>query len=73
MNKIILTLAMGMLTSFAFPQSYHKLIRPNTFWDNYFATSPFRYLATGRQVSLFLLFQYDPSKLRSNEKFTFPA
>ncbi|MEI7982421.1 MAG: T9SS type A sorting domain-containing protein [Bacteroidota bacterium] len=40
MKKIILTLAIGMLSSFAFPQSYHKLIRTNTHWDNYYTNVP---------------------------------
>jgi len=40
MKKIIFTLALGMLASLVFPQSYHKLIRTNTNWDNYFTTLP---------------------------------
>jgi Secretion system C-terminal sorting domain len=40
MKKLIFTLAMGMLASIAFPQSYHKLIRTNTFWDEFFVVLP---------------------------------
>jgi len=31
----MLTLVFGMLTSIAFSQGYHKLIRTNTYWDEY--------------------------------------
>lgn len=31
MNKIIFTLLLGMIANLAFPQTYHKLIRTNTF------------------------------------------
>jgi hypothetical protein len=35
MKKIVLILVIGMLSVLAFPQSYHKLIRTNTWWDGY--------------------------------------
>jgi len=50
MKKIILTLALGMLTSFAFPQSYHKLIRTNTFWDEYTIILPEWCYTSGERV-----------------------
>jgi len=40
MKKIIFTLFLGMMANFAFPQSYHKLIRENTYWDEYMVVMP---------------------------------
>ena len=40
MKKIIFTLVMGMTVTLACSQNYHKLIRTNTFWDDYFVILP---------------------------------
>lgn len=40
MKKIIFTLALGMLISLAFPQSYHKLVRTNVYWDDFYVVLP---------------------------------
>jgi nicotinamide riboside transporter PnuC len=40
MKKFIFTLVIGILTTLAFPQSYHKLIRTNTYWDDYMVILP---------------------------------
>jgi hypothetical protein len=40
MKTIIFTLATGMLSSIAFSQDYHKLIRTDTYWDSYYTVLP---------------------------------
>jgi len=40
MKTLILALICGLLTIPAFPQSYHKLIRTNTYWDEYYVIEP---------------------------------
>ena len=51
MKKFIFIIVMLMVGSFAFSQSYHKLIRTNTYWDEFYINYPeFCYTGANRVV-----------------------
>lgn len=54
MKTFILILICGLSTLIAFPQSYHKLIRTNTYWDGYNVIEPEFFCYTSAERIFFI-------------------